>query len=120
SRPSKTIDDPDSTRPGGSIRRMIESAVTDLPLPDSPTIASVPAFGIEKSTPSTARITPPCVWKDVRRPRTDSSSPAGASIVATSAEAPARPGEDMPSAGSLTAALQHRDALLTILEWLTI
>ena len=53
--------------PGGSIRRMIESAVTDLPLPDSPTTPSVPPFSIEKSTPSTARMTPPCVWKPVRR-----------------------------------------------------
>ena len=46
---------------------MIESAVTDLPLPDSPTTPSVPPFAIEKSTPSTARIRPPWVWNPVRR-----------------------------------------------------
>ena len=46
---------------------MIESAVTDLPQPDSPTTPSVPPFSIEKSTPSTARMTPPWVWKPVRR-----------------------------------------------------
>ena len=34
-----------STRPGASISLMIESAVTDLPLPDSPTTPSVPPFG---------------------------------------------------------------------------
>jgi hypothetical protein len=74
SRPSNTIDEPRSTRPGRSISRMIERAVTDLPLPDSPTTPSVPPFSIEKSTPSTARITPPWVWKEVRRSLTVSSS----------------------------------------------
>ena len=49
---------PRGSRPGGSIRRMIESAVTDLPLPDSPTTPSVWPASSSKSTPSTARIEP--------------------------------------------------------------
>ena len=61
--PSKMMFELASTRPGASTSLMIESAVTDLPLPDSPTTPSVPPFGIEKSTPSTARIRPPWVWK---------------------------------------------------------
>ena len=39
SRPSKRMREPSAIRPGRSIRRITESAVTDLPLPDSPTIA---------------------------------------------------------------------------------
>ena len=46
---------------------MIESAVTDLPLPDSPTTPSVPPASSSRSTPSTARITPASVRNDVRR-----------------------------------------------------
>ncbi len=61
SRPSKTMLEVGSTRPGRSIRRMIERAVTDFPLPDSPTMPSAPPFAIAKSTPSTARMTPPWV-----------------------------------------------------------
>ena len=46
-------------RPGGSaIRRMSESAVTLLPQPDSPTIASVAPRSSEKDTPSTALTRP--------------------------------------------------------------
>ena len=67
SRPSKTIRLPGSMRPRSSSRPMIESAVTDLPLPDSPTTPSVPPAWSSKSTPSTARITPASVENDVRR-----------------------------------------------------
>ena len=41
-------------RPGGCTSRMIESAVTDLPLPDSPTSASVSPSRTLKLTSSTA------------------------------------------------------------------
>ena len=42
--------------PGGSgMRRRIEFAVTDLPQPDSPTMASVSPSFTSKDTPSTAR-----------------------------------------------------------------
>ena len=44
---------------------MIESAVTDLPHPDSPTIPSVRPRSTEKLTPSTARTTPSRVKKCV-------------------------------------------------------
>ena len=40
---------------------MIESAVTLLPQPDSPTIASVSPRSSEKDTPSTAFTSPPRV-----------------------------------------------------------
>ena len=46
-------------RPGGSAtRRMRESAVTLLPQPDSPTIASVSPRSSENDTPSTALTRP--------------------------------------------------------------
>ncbi len=51
---------------------MIESAVTDLPQPDSPTIPSVWPRSTEKLTPSTARTTPSRVKKCVCRSRTSS------------------------------------------------
>ena len=41
-------------RPGGCTSRMIDSAVTDLPLPDSPTRPSVSPARISKLTSSTA------------------------------------------------------------------
>ena len=47
---------PSRISPGGSISRMIESALTDLPLPDSPTSPRVWPVSSSKSTPSTARI----------------------------------------------------------------
>ena len=63
SRPSKrTL--PDTMRPGGdAINRKIESEVTLLPQPDSPTIASVSPVYTENDTPSTARTTPSRVKK---------------------------------------------------------
>ena len=59
---------------------MIESAVTDLPQPDSPTIPSVLPFSTAKLTPSTARTTPSRVKKCVRRSSTSSSAIATLSL----------------------------------------
>jgi hypothetical protein len=50
--------------PGGcGISRITESEVTDLPLPDSPTIPSVSPGFTWNETPSTARATPASVRK---------------------------------------------------------
>ncbi len=50
---------PETILPGGeAISRRIESAVTLLPQPDSPTTASVSPGWTRKETPSTARTTP--------------------------------------------------------------
>ena len=46
------------SRPGGCTSRMIDSAVTDLPLPDSPTRPSVSPARISKLTSSTAGARP--------------------------------------------------------------
>ncbi len=73
SRPSKTIFESGEIRPGASTSRITESAVTDLPLPDSPTTASVPPCAISKSIPSTARSMPFCVANHVLRFSTFSS-----------------------------------------------
>src|SRR6516164_6806866 len=60
---------PSTMRPGGeAIRRNMESEVTLLPQPDSPTTASVSPGATEKETPSTARTTPSRVKKWVLRP----------------------------------------------------
>ena len=53
---------------------MIESAVTDLPHPDSPTMPSVLPFSTWKLTPSTARTTPSRVKKCVCRSLTSRSA----------------------------------------------
>src|SRR5437660_8038266 len=64
---------PASMRPGGcGTRRMIESAVTLLPQPDSPTMPSVRPRARLKSTPSTARTSPCSPSNEVRSPRTSS------------------------------------------------
>src|SRR6267142_3642804 len=64
---------PPAMRPGGcGTRRMIESAVTLLPQPDSPTMPSVRPRARLKSTPSTARTSPCSVLNTVRKPRTSS------------------------------------------------
>src|SRR5436190_1970836 len=77
SRPSK-ITRPATVRPGGdAIRRRIDSDVTLLPQPDSPTTASVSPRSTENDTPSTARTTPSRVKKYVFRPCTSSSGAAG-------------------------------------------
>src|SRR5688572_17104254 len=65
---------PPAMRPGGcGTRPMMESAVTLLPQPDSPTMPSVRPRCRLKSTPSTARTSPRSVAKCVRSPRTSSS-----------------------------------------------
>src|SRR5262249_33999009 len=62
-------------RPGGSgISRRIELAVTDLPQPLSPTIASVSPSSTWNETPSTARLTPSGVRKWVCRFSTSSNA----------------------------------------------
>src|SRR5437764_6681561 len=61
--------------PGGSgIRRISDIEVTDLPQPDSPTIASVSPSLTWKDTPSTARLIPPGVRKWVCRLSTSRSA----------------------------------------------
>src|SRR5688572_14522894 len=58
-------------RPGGcGMRPMMDSAVTLLPQPDSPTMPSVRPFSSLRSTPSTARTSPRSEAKCVRRPFT--------------------------------------------------
>src|SRR5688500_13616745 len=60
-------------RPGGcGTRPMIDSAVTLLPQPDSPTMPRVRPGSSLKSTPSTARTSPPSPANTVRNPRTSS------------------------------------------------
>src|SRR5690242_9697818 len=67
SRPSNSTR-PDTMRPGGeAIKRRMESEVTLLPHPDSPTTASVSPGATENETPSTARTTPSRVKKWVLR-----------------------------------------------------
>ncbi|CAA9588141.1 MAG: hypothetical protein AVDCRST_MAG88-4336 [uncultured Thermomicrobiales bacterium] len=59
--PSRTISPP-SIRPGALIRRISDSAIVDLPEPDSPTSPSRSPARRVKSTPSTARTAPRGVW----------------------------------------------------------
>ena len=73
SRPSKRIE-PAATRPGGRTRPMMDSDVTLLPQPDSPTMASVRPASTLKSMPSTAAKLPWSVANSVRRPVTSSSA----------------------------------------------
>src|SRR5438477_6962468 len=65
--PSKTMR-PDAISPGCSIRRMMLSAVTLFPHPDSPTRPMIWPGWIAKETPSTARASPLRVRKCVVRP----------------------------------------------------
>src|SRR5258706_5270721 len=70
--------EPAAMRPGGdATRRMIDSAVTDLPEPDSPTTPSVPRSGISNDTPSTARTVPCSVRNSVTRSRISSNAIRG-------------------------------------------
>ena len=50
--------EPGSMRPGGRTRRRMDSAVTLLPHPDSPTTPTVSPAWTVNDTPSTARATP--------------------------------------------------------------
>ena len=87
--PSKRID-PETMRPGGSgIRRNIESEVTLLPQPDSPTTPRVSPRRTPSETPSTARTMPSRVKKYVRRSsisRSGVPAPGTGSGVRASAE----------------------------------
>ena len=58
SRPSKRMRLSGSMRPGRGTRRMMESAVMDLPQPDSPTSASVSPAAIDSATRSTTGVRP--------------------------------------------------------------
>ena len=70
SSPSKRIE-PEAMRPVSlGIRRRMDSAVTDLPQPDSPTMPSVSPRASSNDTPSTARTTPSSVSNWVCRSRT--------------------------------------------------
>ena len=69
-RPSNVIV-PAAMRPGGfGTSRMMESDVTDLPQPDSPTMPSVSPGASTKLTPSTAANTLPPERNSVRSPLT--------------------------------------------------
>ena len=59
---------------------MMAMDVTDLPEPDSPTMASVLPGRTSKSRFSTARNTPLSVLKSTDTPRTDSSGAAGEAV----------------------------------------
>src|SRR5687767_14221303 len=69
SRPSNNISPP-TMRPGGATSLMIESAVTDLPQPDSPTRLNVSPRSSVNETSSTDRTSPRLVEKNVFRLRT--------------------------------------------------
>src|SRR5262245_61421620 len=72
---------PDSMRPGGSgIRRSSESAVTLLPDPLSPTMASVSPAARSRDSPSTARTLPRGERKETDRSRTLRSGAAKGSV----------------------------------------
>jgi hypothetical protein len=77
SRPSKRTEPP-TTRPFFGSSPMIESAVTDLPQPDSPTIASDAPSSTAKLTPSTAWTRPCRAENCVLRSSTSSSATARA------------------------------------------
>src|SRR5262245_21550871 len=85
-------------RPAGcATRRMTDSALTDLPQPDSPTSATVSAGWTSQDTPSTARTTPADVVKCVRRSLTSSNAltapaplPAGSLMCVSTRKMPDR------------------------------
>ena len=101
SRPRKSTWPP-AMRPGGSrTRRRIDSAVTDLPLPLSPTTPSVPPARIAKLTPSTARNSPPpSVAKRVTSSRTSSSGAPAGSLISRSSSLSTRRRRSRRRAGS--------------------
>src|SRR5881396_2333238 len=96
-------------RPGGvGISRMMLSAVTLFPEPDSPTIPSVSPRLMWKSIPSTARTTPSSVKKYVFSPLTSSSRSAMAPpLAATIADSPAAARLALPSTGNLAEGLER-------------
>src|SRR5439155_1663749 len=84
-------------RPGGvGISRMMLSAVTLFPEPDSPTMPSVSPRLMWKSIPSTARTTPSSVKKYVFSPLTSSSRSAMAPPLAATIADSSRPAGPQP------------------------
>src|SRR6266567_6413019 len=74
SRPSNRTA-PETTRPSlAGSRRIMDSAVTLLPQPDSPTIPTVSPACTDRLTPSTARVMPSSVTNWVRRSSTRRSA----------------------------------------------
>src|SRR5262245_9333589 len=74
---------PLTMRPAGrATRRITDSALTDLPHPDSPTSATVSPGRTFQDTPSTARTTAPevvnCVWRSLTSRRTWDAEPVTA------------------------------------------
>jgi len=57
---------------GERVSPMMVSALTDLPLPDSPTMATTSPGSSENETPSTACTTPSSVVNETARPVTSS------------------------------------------------
>src|SRR5262245_9479034 len=91
---------PLAMRPGGWTSRMIDSAVTDLPLPDSPTRPSVSPRAIWKLMLSTATASTggplrrrPGSWKTVVRPETWSSGASGMAVTILAKDLPQRVGD---------------------------
>ena len=80
--PSSTL--PPATRAASGSSRMTDSAVIDLPQPDSPTSAKHSPRSSARSTPSTARSSPSGVSSTVRRP----SSSSVCALIAPSPAAP--------------------------------
>src|SRR5437870_3581039 len=78
SRPLKRTRPPTIRPAGPATRRMMLSALTLLPQPDSPTSATVSLSFTSQDTSSTARTTPPCVTKCVWRFLTSRRVPTAA------------------------------------------
>src|SRR5947207_15556080 len=97
----------DTIGPGGDgMRRRIDSAVTLLPQPDSPTIAKVSPGMTWNETPSTARTMPSRVKNQVLRSATSSNGrPAGAGA--------GRGAAAVAGTGSATAAIAPLTAVAT-------
>src|SRR5436190_17142144 len=91
SRPSNSTR-PSTVRPGGdAIKRRIDSDVTLLPQPDSPTMQSVSPRPTENETPSTARTTPSRVKKYVFSRSTTSNAGADSTASLIASHAPREP-----------------------------
>src|SRR4051812_5050649 len=107
SSPSKSTSPP-AMRPGGcGTRPMMESAVTLLPQPDSPTMPRVRPRSRRKSTPSTARTWPRSPSKAVRSPRTSSRASVACNLLFDDG-----PVEDAPWARLARAAAHERNEAL--------
>ena len=61
---------PPTILPGGWTRRMMQLAVTDLPEPDSPTMAVTFPLGMSKPTSTKACVSPMSVLKSTASSRT--------------------------------------------------